>query len=243
MSNFFPEPQGPSHWASPVHRLKFQGQVPPEAMNLNVNGQVLTGPLRGFGQLWEKTYRVRLSGKAVSPQEVIRVWKENFPRFWPTGNNFYGPISGLSAGDVAVLNLAIPGMHTPLLSTGVMVIYADDESFTFMTPQGHMLSGWITFSAYDEEGATVAQATALIRATDPIYEIGMRLAGEKEDEFWQQTLVALAEHFGVAGQAQTRISLLDPRLQWAEARNIWYNAGLRSLLYRISAPIRRIVHK
>ena len=33
------------------------------------------------------------------------------------------------------------------LSTGVMVLYADDESFTLMTPQGHMFAGWITFSA------------------------------------------------------------------------------------------------
>ena len=28
-----------------------------------------------------------------------------------------------------------------------MVIYADDESFSFMTPQGHMFAGMITFSA------------------------------------------------------------------------------------------------
>ena len=35
----------------------------------------------------------------------------------------------------------------PLISTGVMVIFADDESFSFMTPQGHMFAGMITFSA------------------------------------------------------------------------------------------------
>jgi hypothetical protein len=29
----------------------------------------------------------------------------------------------------------------------VLVIYADAESFTFMTPEGHALSAWITFSA------------------------------------------------------------------------------------------------
>ena len=34
------------------------------------------------------------------------------------------------------------------LSTGVMVLYADEESFTLMTPQGHMFAGWITFSAH-----------------------------------------------------------------------------------------------
>ena len=50
------------------------------------------------------------------------------------------------------------------LSTGVLVIYADDESFTLMTPQGHMFAGWITFSAYEEDGGTVAQAHVLMRA-------------------------------------------------------------------------------
>ena len=32
------------------------------------------------------------------------------------------------------------------LSTGVMVMYVDDESFAFALPEGHMFAGWITFS-------------------------------------------------------------------------------------------------
>ena len=47
------------------------------------------------------------------------------------------------------------------LSTGVRVIYADDESFSFMTPQGHMFAGMITFSAFDDDGVTVIQIQAL----------------------------------------------------------------------------------
>ena len=46
---------------------------------------------------------------------------------------------------MAVLNLAGPGGVTapgglPVISTGVMVIYADDVSFTFMTPEGHPMA-------------------------------------------------------------------------------------------------------
>ena len=33
------------------------------------------------------------------------------------------------------------------LSTGVVVMYADAESITFMTPEGHTLYAWITISA------------------------------------------------------------------------------------------------
>jgi len=227
-------------WAQSVPRLKVTADVPRGGINLNVNGRLVNSPLQGFGQLWQKTYRVRLAGAKATPAEVIKTWKVNFPAFWPKGNRFYAPLSGIKPGEVAVLNLAVPGVNRPLLSTGVMVLYADDVSFTFMTPEGHMLSGWITFSAYEEEDCTVAQAEALVRATDPIYEIGMRVAGSSEDQFWQHTLTALARHFGVSGQVQTRITLLDPKMQWSQAGNIWHNAGIRSFLYFLATPLRWI---
>ena len=53
------------------------------------------------------------------------------------------------------------------LSTGVLVLYADEESFTLMTPQGHTFAGWITFSAWDEGGCTVCQVQSMARANDP----------------------------------------------------------------------------
>ena len=71
--------------------------------------------------------------------------KTNFASFWPRGNHFYGPITGIAPGEVALLNIKTGGMP---LSTGVLVLYADDESFTLMTPEGHMFAGWITFSSF-----------------------------------------------------------------------------------------------
>jgi phytoene dehydrogenase-like protein len=68
------------------------------------------------------------------------------------------------------------------LSTGVFVLYSDDESFTLMTPQGHVFAGWITFSAHEEIGCTVAQAQVLMRANDPIYELGLRFGGHKQED-------------------------------------------------------------
>ena len=78
------------------------------------------------------------------------------------------------------------------LSTGVLVPYADQEPFTLMTPQGHMFAGWITFSAERASEATIVRAHVLMRANDPLYEIGMTIGGHgKEDRFWAQTLTAL----------------------------------------------------
>ncbi len=229
-------PRDAAHWAQPVSRLRVSG-VPSEALNLNVEGRRLVGPLQGFGQLWQKTYRVRLAGAPVAPADVIKTWKENFSQFWPQGNRFYAPFTGIAPGEVAVINLTSPGGMR--LSTGVMVLYADDESFTFMNPEGHMFAGWITFSASQDEGVTVAQVQVLIRANDPLWEVVMRLyAFRKEDEFWRSTLRSLAARFGVQGQVQQQATRVDSRLQWSQAKNLWYNAAIRSTLYTAAAPVR-----
>ncbi|MCU0487216.1 MAG: hypothetical protein MUC85_14015 [Anaerolineales bacterium] len=232
------------NWARPVDRL-WVDSLQPGAVNLNVHSRQLTGPLKGFGQMWQKTYRIRLSGVQVTPQQVVKVWKENFPKFWLEGNYFYGPQTGIAPGEVAVLNLAgpynlrAPG-DAPVISTGILVIYADDESFSFMTPEGHMFAGFNTFSAFEADGCTVVQIQALIRANDPIYEIGMRLGviDKTEDNFWHADLKNLAAHFGVDGVVQQSNSLVDPGVQWKYARNIWHNAAIRTAGYYLLAPFR-----
>ena len=223
-------------WARPVAHLKV-GEMPAEAMNINVEGREVVGPLQGFGQLWQKTYWVRLTGLKASPQAVMTAWKQNFPKFWPTGNHFYPSLEGIAPGEVALLSLAMPG-GAPL-STGMLVLYADDISFTMMTPQGHMESGWITFSTFEEDGVTVAQVQSIARANDPMYEIGFLLfAHGVQERFWRDTLTALAAHFSVAGQVQMRKTCVDPRWQWSQAGNVWHNAAVRTGLYMAMAPVR-----
>ena len=221
-------------WAKPVDRLAM-GAVPDEAINLNVSGKRLTGPLQGFGQLWQKTYRLRFEGADPSPQEVVSVWKREFGSFWPENAHFYAPFSEIAPGEVGLINNDVAGGQ--VLSTGVMVIYADDESFTFMTPQGHLFSGWITFSAFADDATTVAQIQLLIRAGDPITELSFRLGfGHRmEDTFWRTTLENLAGRFGVRTEATQQVTCVDPRVQWSEARNLWHSSAIRSAFY---TPVR-----
>lgn len=169
-------PRDAAYWTQKVSALKVVN-APDGALNLNVEGRRVVGPLQGFGPMWQKTYRMRWHGTTVQPTEVIKRWRERFPQFWPTGNRFYGLLTGIAPGEVALLNISLPGGMT--LSTGVLVLYADEESFTLMTPQGHMFAGWITFSAYEEDGDTLVQAQVLMRANDPMYELGLRLGGHK----------------------------------------------------------------
>ena len=118
-------------------------------------------------------------------------------------------------------------------------MYADEESFTFMSPQGHMFAGWITFSAYEEEACTIAQIQLLFRCNDPIYEIGFRLgASQSESKFWQYTLNSMASYFGVKEPVQTHIVCLDPKVQWSQFWNIWQNAAIRTVMYRMLTPVR-----
>src|SRR5256884_1707427 len=194
-------PRDAAYWAK---QTSFKiTNAPIGALNLNVDGRLAVSPLQGFGQMWQKTYRIRLEDTTIQPTEVIKVWKENFPKFWPKGNRFYAPLTGIAPGEVALLNLSVAvGVR---LSTGVIVLYADDESFTLMTPQGHMFAGWITFSSYKDDDCTIAQAQVLFRANDPAYEIGFRLGGyANEDRFWQATLASVAEYFRVKAPVQTQ---------------------------------------
>jgi len=209
-----------------------------------VDGKQLAGPLRGFGQLWQKTYSIRLSKADLTPQQVVATWRERFPRYWPKGNRFYGPQAGIASGSVAVLNLAGPGGITapggrPLVSTGILVIYTDDESFSFMTPEGHMFGGMITFSAFEDEGI-VAQIQALIRANDPLYELGLRLGiiHKSEDDFWHKTLQNLAADFGEQVDVKQVNLIIDPGVQWSQAGNIWQNAAIRTGIYLVMTPLR-----
>jgi hypothetical protein len=177
---------------------------------------------------------VRLPTERVSAVDLITTWKQRFPEFWPDGNRFYSPLTGIEPGEVALLDMTLPGRMK--LSTGVMVLYADEESFTLMTPQGHMFAGWITFSAIEREGETVAQAQVLMRASDPIYEVGLTLGGHRqEDRFWQHTLRSLAGHFEHSADVDTQVVCVDRKSKW---RNVWHSAAIRSTLYTLGAPAR-----
>ena len=82
-----------NNWAKTVSRLDV-ADMPDEAVDL-VTGKRLVGPIQGFGQMWQKTYQVELPRDRVAPQELISTWKQNFPEFWPDGNRFYAPLTGI----------------------------------------------------------------------------------------------------------------------------------------------------
>lgn len=229
------------NWAKPVRYLE-TGGAPAGAVQLNVKGRRLHSAVGGFGRLWQKTFTVRLEGVDTTPQDVIRVWKQGFGDFWPSKRKMYLPATGVAPGEVGIIDDAatIPG--APALKTGIMVIYADDESFSFMSPEGHPFAGPLTFSAFKEDGVTVAQVHELTRASDPFWELMLMLPfiGDRmQNDIWRSTLRRLALSFGVAEpEVRARTVVVDDRRQWRNWRNIWNNAGIRSGIYALGAPVR-----
>jgi hypothetical protein len=109
-----PPPRDAGSWASKVDRLTERRVGSPAA---NVVGRRLTGPVQGFGKMWRKTYRMNI-GPGISPQRAIAAWKEHFAEFWPQGSTFEPSLTGISPGEVALLDVGIGGGAR--LSTGVL---------------------------------------------------------------------------------------------------------------------------
>ena len=228
----------PASFASPVESIAGETvrQGPARA---TVEGRRAQGPALGFGQLWEKHFHARFDNSALRPEEVIAALKENLHLFWPKGSRFYPPVFGIAPGAVGIAELApVSGAK---LTVGLLVHYADEESFTFLTAQGHMFAGWVTFSAMDEDGRTAVHIRIQMRANDPIYELGLLLGGHKtEERFWVWTLRALGRHFGEELAVTSEATLLDPHRQWRRTTNIRYNAFILTTLHRLATPVRAL---
>jgi anti-anti-sigma factor len=228
-------------WARSIDYVSIR-DIPGEAMNINVHGRRVTSPVKGFGRLWNKKYRLRLYDSDMDPRRIVSLWKSAFPEFWPKGNRvFSSEKAPIAPGTLAVLNLSLPGGLT--LAAGIMVVYVDETSFTFMTIEGHMLSGLINFSSFHEDAATIIQVHALFRANDPLMELAFRLgASKQEDQFWHETLNNLARRLGSHGNVEQHFTLIDGRIDWSEKKNLWKNAAIRSSLYMPLYMLKKIIH-
>lgn len=224
------------HWAEPIKKLLVP-QMPEEAINLNVNKRKTAGPLQGFGQLWEKTYRVNVTDSGLNPGQIIDTLKKHFPLLQPEYNRFYPSVNGIKAGEVVLINAQTPG---GMVATGVQVLYESGRSFTLITPQGHPEAGWVTFKAFEENGRTIMQIRGLARASDPVYELAFRIAGSNlQRQIWTHVLQSLARLITSEGQVEFTKQCLDKSLQWLRFFNLFQNAQILSMLYTATHPFKK----
>ena len=228
------QPRNAQSWAPKVERLEVSAEQ--AAAGYNVQGRRITGHQQGFGRLWQRTYATNL-GTVVAPRAVVADWKQNFGSYWPDGATFHSSITGVTPGAVTPIGInAAPGME---LATGILVLYADEDEFTFMTPEGHMFAGMITFGAEEVAGTTEVNIKILIRTNDPLYELGWPVMRRKEDEFWISTLKNLAAHHGVPDAGVSEVTVcVDRKRLWSNWKNVRHNAGIRSGMHTMTKPFR-----
>ncbi len=216
-------------------------ETPIDGVSLNVEGRQTQSPDEGFGQLWRKTYTIPLSGRDLTPAQVVSIWKEHLPDFQPPENRVFTSRIGVEMGEIILINATTPGGP---IGTGMLVMQADDVSFTLMTPEGHPEAGWVKFSAYTLDKTTFAQILTVARSSDPIFEIGFRLFGaQMQENIWHHVLKALASHFNVTGDVTLEKVCLDTHLQWSRIGNIRHNAQLHTLAYLTTAPIQKLLKR
>ncbi len=167
--------------------------------------------------------RFSVFASAIPPyhlKQAIEVLKENFPSFQPSLNRFYPSPGGIQAGEIVLIDSSTPGGP---VSTGVMILYADERSFTFNTPQGHPECGFVSFSAHEESEGTLVQIFGLARASDPVYEAAFRLVGSRiQTRIWTHVLTSLALYFGVPVDITLDQECVDTRLRWSQIGNVYY---------------------
>jgi pyruvate/2-oxoglutarate dehydrogenase complex dihydrolipoamide dehydrogenase (E3) component/anti-anti-sigma regulatory factor len=224
-------------WAKPVNFL-IAPKAPQNARNINIQGRALIGPVNGFGRLIQKIYTLHLQGFDIGPEELILALKENFPAFQPPFNTFYPSEGGIKPGEITLIESMTPGGP---VATGVIILYADDSSFTFMTPEGHPEAGFVSFSGIRGPNGTNAQIVGVTRANDPLYEIAFHLAGSKiQKTIWFHVLTSLALHFGRPANISYQEESIDGSLQWGQAGNIWKNAQIHTLMREPKRLISRL---
>jgi len=218
-------------WAKNIKQLKVT-EKPEGAMNKNVNNRRVIGPLQGFGPLWEKRYLLDIKTTTAKPNEIITTLKEHFPEFQPAINRFYASKNGIAPGEIVLIDSRTPG---GIVSTGVLVLYADDTSFSLMTPQGHPESGWVTFSAKQKKKSIEVKIRGVASASDPFFEMAFRVAGSKlQESIWTHVLSSLASYLEVEDNVNVEKNIIDSKWNWANTMNLWYNAQIRSLPYNIT---------
>jgi hypothetical protein len=51
-------------------------------------------------------------------------------------------------------------------------------------------------------------------------------------------LTSLAIHLGVVADIEVAKECLDCEIQWSQAKNVWQNAGIRTMLHYLTTPFR-----
>jgi hypothetical protein len=201
-----------------------------------VEGRQVAPPSTGFGQLWRKELSLTFEA-ALSGEELMEYWKRHLDDLWPERGAVYRTGRRVRSGDLIGIDVVTGPMK---LSTGGVILDSGPRGFTVMAPQGHMFSGWTRFHTEDSPQGNRAGVVMELRASDPLYEMGLMFGGHRvEERFWAEMLWNLAERFEQRPKVRLIRRRLDHRRQWRRAGNIRHNASIRTTFRRLRRLVTR----
>ena len=225
-----PEQRRAAHGRKPVERLEVTGVEPGARRHQRRRQAADRRRSRASARCGRRPTACALRGRRRRPRsEVIAVWKQRLPGVLAEGQPLLRAADRhRSRARSRCSTWRMPGGMK--LSTGVLVLYADDESFTLMTPQGHMFAGWITFSAFEDGRRDVRPGAGADARVRPALRDGHDLGGHKqEDRFWEHTLRRWPQRSASRAEVDAEVGVRRPQPPVvATRRNVWHNAGIRS---------------
>jgi anti-anti-sigma factor len=227
-----------ANWAIPGAAPPNSRNIPPMILN-TFRHHGVSGPLQGFGQLWEKTCLMPLGKSRLQPAGIIETLKKQFAVFSSPDTIITLPDGGITPGEI--MGIKISYRYGRLL-TGALVLHCDEHSFTLITPAGHPKSGWVTFCAYRDGGNTFVQAQGLSRTSDPSFALAFHPLISHRDEYtWRHIMENLSRHYHIDAAASVQRTCWDTGWQWSGLLNIRHNAQLRSIPYNLNGMLRRVL--
>ncbi|MBV8945394.1 MAG: DUF1990 family protein [Solirubrobacterales bacterium] len=170
----------------------------------------IQGVEKGYGPLFHRRYRTRISDAAVGPEEVMSALQANLNRAAPTTFARFQKVHGdrrtMRIGDEYVVRMPGPW------DGPVRVIEAEPCSFRLATLAGHLEAGQIEFRVGTSEGGQMAfeiesWARSSGRVSNLLYH-RVRFAKEVQAHMWMSFLegvVSLADGRMTGGiQIETR---------------------------------------
>ncbi len=174
-------------------------------------------PREGRGKLHRQRYWADIVGSRLDSSPLLRMVRDEFYSLPPEGLLEVGVEPG-SAGVIdegATLTLAIPLRG----NIQVRVVEVTDEAITFVTIEGHPLSGAIRFMAMPEGDAVRFEIRSYTRATDLIDLIGMRTVGSAAQQVtWKKVVEEVVSRSG--GTSPEGVQSLDETLEGEDARAV-----------------------
>jgi hypothetical protein len=150
----------------------------------------------GAGPLYQRDYVGVIVDAGCTPEEVLRMLREEFPRFSdPQLAEFQREEPAdrpLEIGDDMTVYIRAAGY------SGVRITHMDARSLTMRTLDDHPEAGRITFGAYyDEQGRLNFRIRSRARAIDALHFIGWQLMGRHiQVQIWKEFVRRVAAGCG-----------------------------------------------